>query len=141
MTTPLYMIGINQVKAYRAIQERVYKIIKQHDLDAASEWFIICHIYNFGPTQSKDLAKILGVEPPLIVSLTDSLAQKKFIKKSRNKIDQRVKTINITRKGKQLVPLVEKALSKELKKLLKGIESSDLKTYAKVLDSIIKNNA
>ena len=133
-----YFSGILQVKAYRVLQHNVSLEVKKFGLNP-TQWFILGQIKEQNGVRAVDIAALLRVEAPLITNLTDDLVDSGLIKKVADSGDKRAKLLELTPKGAKLIPQVEKSLQAKLNDLLKGINDSELKTYQKVLEAIVKN--
>ncbi len=135
---PTYFSGILQVKAYRILQHSVSKEVKKFGLNP-TQWFILGQIKEARKVRAADIASQLIVEAPLITSLTDDLVSKGLIDKVLDLTDKRVKLLQLTEKGEDLIPKIEARLQANLKNLLAGTTHSDLKAYHRVLKIIVKN--
>ena len=139
MKEPTYLSGITQVRAYRILQVRVGKVLKQFGLKP-THWFILGYINEPQEVTSATIAEYLKVEPPLITGLTEDLIKLGLIEKKVHPTDGRVKLLCMTDKGKKLVPQIELALEESINGLLYGTTPNDLRIYKKVLEVIITND-
>lgn len=138
MTEATYFSGVQQVKAYRVLQSNVSREVKKFGLNP-TQWFILGQISEEAKVRASDIASLLRVEAPLITSLTDDLVDKGLIDKVPDLIDKRVKNLQLTASGAKLVPQIESKLRESLTILLDGLSDQELKTYDKVLKTIVKN--
>jgi DNA-binding MarR family transcriptional regulator len=137
---PLYLSGVLEVKSYRIVQTLVSKTVKLHGISTATEWFILSHLYHHNSTRAADLAELLSVDPPHITTLAANLEAAGLLQRKAHRTDKRVKIIRLTRRGRDLVPRIEKALETVLDKLLEGVTDKDMNSYRKVLEIIVKNS-
>lgn len=133
------MIGILQVKAHRALQFYVSREVKKFGL-TPTQWFVLGQIDKSRQIRPADIAGLLKVEAPLITSLTDELQKKGLINKVPHPTDKRVKLLELTAKSRELIPIIEASLQTCLKDLIKGVSPAELRTYEKVLKTIVANS-
>ncbi len=133
------MNGITQVKAYRILQAQVAAVVRDYGLGSVSEWFVLSDVYHNKQVIAKDVAVLLDVEAPLITRLVNNLLYNDLVQISLHQTDKRIKYISPTRRAAELVPTVEAALEAVLGKTLTGIRQTELVSYQKVLETIIKN--
>ena len=134
-----YKASLIYTKSYRQLRNYVSELLMKHTLTNI-EWAIIGYLYeNKKGSSLNELSELLGVEPPFITTTIDKLQKREFVEKLASQLDQRVKIVQLSKKGKQKVLDVEKILSKEMEKILVGVSSEELLIHLKVLETIIRN--
>ncbi len=134
-----YKSAILQTRGYQTLREHVIQILDKYQLTTV-EWSTLGHLYNQPHLRFIDLSKLLGIEAPHVTTLIDQLESKKLVKRQNDPADRRAKQIVLTSQAQSLVPNVETELGLEMSKLLEGITPSEIQTYFKVLETIIKNS-
>lgn len=133
-----YNAGLVQGKAYRILSAHLTKALLAYGV-SIPEWKLLGQLADHGNLKLATLAELLSVEAPLVTALVDKLEKKAFVERANDPQDRRAKVISITPAGKQLVKQAESAVRASMKNLLKGVSLGELKTYMKVLSTIVKN--
>ncbi|MDQ3018708.1 MAG: MarR family transcriptional regulator, partial [bacterium] len=104
------------------------------------DWALIGLLYSSkSGLRLNQLAEDLGVESPFITERGQVLMDLGYVTIVPDKDDKRVKCMNLTPKGKQKVPTIEKDLIKRMKPLLKGASIKNIMGYRKTLEIIVAN--
>jgi MarR family transcriptional regulator for hemolysin len=139
MHTPTYLTAALFAKSYKALRDTVTRELSQHDLSTVA-WTLLGAVASApNGTRLVELADELGVRAPFVTTLTNDLVERGLIDRVAHQFDRRAKLLVLSRRGKQFVARVEGELEGELRKLLAGLTDEDLKTYQKVLETIIAN--
>lgn len=139
MNLQTYTTGTIQTRAYRVLRQHVVDVLAQYEL-TPTYWSMLGIIYESRDgIRQIDVADAMQVKPPLVTMMTRELLAKGLVASVVNQFDARAKLLTTTPAGKKQVKTVEAALSKMLDKLLFGVNDSDMKTYNKVLTTIIAN--
>lgn len=139
MNLQTYTTGTIQTRAYRVLRQHVVDVLAQYEL-TPTYWSMLGIIYESRDgIRQIDVADAMQVKPPLVTMMTRELLAKGLVASVVNQFDARAKLLTTTPAGKKQVKTVEAALSKMLDKLLYGVNDSDMKTYNKVLTTIIAN--
>jgi DNA-binding MarR family transcriptional regulator len=133
-----YSTGLLQGKAYRALNASLTKALHPYDL-SIPEWKLLGQLYDHGEFRLADLAERLNVEAPLVTALIDRLEKKVFVKRTNHPNDKRAKVITITKKGGDVITVIEPFVKVAMNKLLQGITREQLITYIRVLETIVNN--
>lgn len=139
MTAPTYMSGLLFTKAHRLVRERIYALLEMYDLTPPL-WSLFSMIQRSEEgIRSSNLAKELGVKPPMITMMADTLIEQGLIRRLPHHTDGRVKLLTTTSKGKKLSKEIENKLSGEIGYLMSGLTTQEVLTFQKVLTTIITN--
>ncbi|HLL60876.1 MAG TPA: MarR family transcriptional regulator [Candidatus Nitrosocosmicus sp.] len=134
-----FRLGLLQNKAFRNLKQWTSRMLAPYSL-SSSDWAILGLLFeNKEGMRILELAKEMGVEPPFVTVLIDSLEVKKLVICELDKKDKRAKTARLTKKGFELVPEIEKILKKGSQDLLKGVSKLELLAYFRVLQAIVRN--
>lgn len=85
-----------------------------------------------------ELAEILGVSMPRVVSLVNSLESKKLIEKLTDKEDKRKTIVNITRVGKELVLDKKEEAINKITRVIEKLDEEDVNQYIRLAKKIGK---
>jgi len=92
-----------------------------------------------GTLSQQEIANSCGLDKTNILRIIDSLSDNKIVKRVRKPDDRRAYLIQLTEKGKKILPEIHKSV-KELNGLaLKGLSERQVSSFYKTLD-IIHNN-
>lgn len=139
MNLPTYVAGNVQAKAYRVLREHVYGVLTKYDL-TPTYWSMLGIIIEARDgVRQAEIARLLHVKAPLVTNMAKELESLGLIKSVQNQFDARAKLLAVTPEGKKFAKTVEATLNHTLKKLLNGVTEQELKTYHKVLTTIIAN--
>lgn len=130
-----YNTGLLQAKAYRYLKQYISDVLRKYDLSSL-EWAMLGQLFDNEKMRAVDIAKRLGVEAPLVTNLVDTLEKKQLATRVSDSADRRAKHITLSDKGKALVPVIESHMKQKMKELLKGLRTSEILTYIKVLEQI-----
>lgn len=125
-----------QAKEYRMLRTFLNELLKGYDI-STTEWIIMGMLHERGGVRLADVAKSLDVEAPLITSLIEKLEKKEITSRKADPFDKRARLVALTKKGKLLIPKIEKELQKKLKQKFKDIPDKDYATYVKVQQRLI----
>jgi len=141
MNLPTYITGTIQTKSYAILRENVYVVLDKRDI-TPTYWAMLGVIF-----EAKDgirqaaVAKAMNVKPPLITIMVRQMEQRGIIQTVQNQFDARAKLLSVTPEGKRFMKDTESELNKQLTMLLVGLTESDMRTYQKVLLTIISNGS
>ena len=134
-----YNTGLVQTKAYRALKNRTDFLLKDHNISTVS-WAFLGSLYEHTlGMRSTELAEVLGVEPPFVTQIYQSLHKQGFVEMKIVPEDRRAKLIILTVMGRKFVEVTEKYLRKEMRVLLKDLSIKEILTYIKVISKIVEN--
>lgn len=140
MNLPTYITGNVHTRAHRLLRERVCDVLAQYELTPTYWSMLGAVIQCQDGIRQVEIARMLHVKAPLITAMSQQLETKGLIQSVRNQFDARAKLLAITPEGKKFAKSVDAALTLELQMLLKGLTDSELRTYNKVLTTIIAND-
>ncbi|MBK3777503.1 MarR family transcriptional regulator [Azospirillum sp. YIM DDC1] len=105
--------------------------LRPYDL-GSTQWYVLWHLANFGPTVQRDLGRTLELERATLSGIVATLVRKNLVEQTSNGEDQRQRVLTLTVAGE--------ALWRELPDLsfiheaaFGGIDEADLATTVRVL--------
>lgn len=133
-----YISGVIHGKAHRVVMSHVSNVLLPYNL-SAPEWKLLGMLAENGGVKLAKLAELLGVEAPLVTSLVDSLEKKNLVRRKNDPQDKRAKIIEATKKALIMLEDIEPKILAKAGILFDGVSQDDLRTYLRVLDTIVKN--
>ncbi|MCV7037499.1 winged helix DNA-binding protein [Mycolicibacterium moriokaense] len=98
----------------------------------ATQWYVLYHLVNDGPTRQRDLQRILQVERATLSAVAITLVRKQLVEQIPDSIDQRQKLLRITEIGEALWRDLPD-LSRIHSVAFDGIDAHDIETAIRVL--------
>lgn len=87
---------------------------------------------------SSELAEVLNVSLPRVVSLINSLEAKNLVEKLTDKEDKRKTIVNITDIGKELVLIKKEEAINKITKVIEKLDEEDINQYIRLAKKIGK---
>lgn len=139
MNLPTYITGTVQTQAYSLLREHVYSVLSQYELTPTYWSMLGVIIQAKDGVRQAEVAQVMRVKAPLITVMARQMEQRGIIQSVQNQFDARAKLLAVTPEGKKFIKTVETALHQALDQLLSGLSEADMRTYHKVLTTIISN--
>jgi DNA-binding MarR family transcriptional regulator len=76
-------------------------LLRPYDL-GATQWYVLHHLVNGGPTKQRDMVNILQVERATLSAIVGVLVRKGLVEQVPDSVDQRQKLLRLTAAGKRL---------------------------------------
>ena len=136
----IHVSGILQWQSYRVLEEHLDRGLIQQKL-SAPEWKTLGVIYDAcsDGIRSLHISKMLGVKPPLVTRILESLETKKLVSINAVKEDGRVRMVRMTKKGEETFLKASECVEEAMKRVLHGVSPSEMKVYKIVLLKILEN--
>jgi DNA-binding MarR family transcriptional regulator len=97
------------------------------------QFWVLTHLGESGDHACGPLASRLGVTPPSITVIVDSLVESGFVRRTRSTEDRRVVRTELTTKGSELLEGVWKELEREVGRRIQELSAQDVRSAARVL--------
>lgn len=137
MTT--YATAAMQVITYKKLQSRINSVLKQYGLNM-TQWIILGRLKEKqSGLRTTDLARFMHVEVPLVTMVSQPLMGRGLIDSSKVSHDKRAKLLRLTDRANELMEAVEGRLQGQLQDLMGNISSQELRTYFKVLQTMMQS--
>lgn len=124
-------VGAWAKRCYFAGRALMDATLRPYDL-GSTQWYVLWHLANFGPTVQRDLGQALELERATLSGVVATLVRKDLVSQAANDGDQRQRLLKLTASGE--------ALWRELPDLsfiheaaFGGIDDADLATAIHVL--------
>lgn len=133
-----YDIGLIQAKGYRVLKQLSASVLKPEGLTTLER--AIMGILRRAKTgvRASEIAKELGVQPPLVSRIIVRMEKNKWIHVSLGE-DRRERVITLTEKSKRDMVRIEKLVRAAMRPMLVGIATRDLVGYLRTLASLSEN--
>lgn len=133
-----YGTGLLQGKAYSRLNDKLTQSLIPFGI-SIPEWKLLGQLHEHGKMRLAELADKLSYDPPMVTKLAKKLEKKGLSKRVADAKDERAKVISITAKGNTLVKNIEPEVKRAMRIILKGITPDELRSYLKVLSTIVQN--
>ena len=131
-----YMLG----RSLRVFKNQLIAEFRKKEIELTFEQFVILHLLNSNTDLiQRDLACHLQKDKSIIVRQINCLLENKFVVRTKNKDDKRVKNLILTKKGFEKLNQMKEIASELSKKLLTGVTETDLEIFRNVLAKIQEN--
>lgn len=139
MHIPTYLTGAIFAKSHKVLRDTVTRKLDRYDLSPTAWSFLGAVAHSPNGIRLVELAERLAVKAPFVTAMGNDLVERGLVERVQHQFDRRAKLLILTKKGRQFVADVEADVATELKKLLGGLTEAELRTYQKVLETIIAN--
>ncbi|RZI42895.1 MarR family transcriptional regulator [Herbaspirillum sp. HC18] len=135
--TPSDMAALQKLRiVIRAAQRHSMRVEKQCGVTGAQLW-VLKEVHESPGLRVGDISARMAIHQTTTSNLVDSLAKKGLVTKSRDQNDQRVVTLQLTKKGAKVLtyaPTPERGL---LPDSLRKLDSKDLRSLNKGLQALL----
>ena len=126
-----------------AVLSKIYygaftNMLEQPDLDKYFTVLLMIEHLKDRCTQ-QCLANMGQIDKAQITHILDELTSKQYVVKTQNPRDRREYLIELTPKGKAMIPKIEAVMQELLEVAMKDVSEEDRKTFLRVLDTSHKN--
>lgn len=126
-------VGTWAKRCYFAGRALMDATLRPYDL-GSTQWYVLWHLTNFGPTVQRDLGRALELERATLSGIVATLVRKDLIDQSSSGEDQRQRLLTLTTAGETLWRELPD-LSFIYETAFGGIDEADLATTIRVLQS------
>ncbi len=107
----------------------------------ASQWPILKLCYSGKFDTPSDLVRVLPVDAPAVTRLLDRLEAKGLICREPNPNDRRSVRVELTKRGRALVPKLRPLIEKNNSKFLQGLSKTELSLISSLFPKLLRNAA
>ena len=131
-----YMLG----RSLRVFKNRLISEFRKKEIELTFEQFVILHLLSSNTDLiQRDLASHLQKDKSIIVRQINCLLENKFVVRTKNKDDKRVKNLILTTKGIEILNQMKEIATEVSKNMLTGVPPNDLEIFQNVLKKIQEN--
>ncbi|PCI39224.1 MAG: MarR family transcriptional regulator [Rhodospirillaceae bacterium] len=113
--------------------------LKETGLSQSRLNILLCLSHHGEGVAQKDIAEHIGVKPPTIGRLLDSLEEMRLVTRPRSPDDRRVRTVYLTPAARSYCMQAEKISAKLRHKALSGLTSDSLEDCLAVFNEVLIN--
>jgi MarR family transcriptional regulator for hemolysin len=137
-SSPSFLADLSNVS--RKLRTLFDARIKQEGLTLTRARLLLQLAREDGTTQ-RELAEMLEIEPPSVVTLIDALEKKGFLRREMVKEDRRSRRIFLTDKARHQTDQIQRYADQMSQQVLADITEADLAGAARVLQQLTRNIA
>ena len=122
-------------KSYHlAARTMIESILRQYDL-GPTQWYVLHHLVNLGPTKQRDLGQMLKLERATLSGIVATLVRKGLVEQIPDATDQRQRVLHITAAGTQLWEEIPDPIAQTSAVAFDGADSEELAVALRVLQT------
>ena len=103
------------------------------------QWIVLGPIWKQKSISQKEIAEYCGKDKMSVTKIIDTLEKKNLLVRYSDQIDQRIKRVVLSNKGKDLMKNVMPVIEQTRNEVLSGIKSKEVETFKIVLKKIYNN--
>lgn len=131
--------GYLLLRSYNVMSESLQNQFDEYGV-TVSQWPLLYILYQGKENTPAELAEYMKLNRSAITRLLDRLDKKQLIRRTTSTHDKRSVVINLTNKGKKIVPALA-AISRETNnRFLKGLSKSEIQQFDEILRKIQANS-
>jgi|SRR5690606_9826873 len=100
---------------------------------------VLLALDRFGPMTQRQLVEWLGIEPPTLSSIAGKLEAGGFIVRSPSPQDRRATIVELTEKGRDLLPAIREVMAELAELSLEGIDEETAQVMMRGMLQAIRN--
>ena len=133
-------IGMLMSQVDRLCTKKFVQNARKFGMDISQDqWIVIGPIWKQKGISQKEIAEYCGKDKTSITKIIDTLEKKNLLVRYSDQIDQRIKRVVLSNKGKDLMKNVMPVIEQHRNDLLEGIKSREIETFKVVLKKIYNN--
>mgnify|MGYP005698026189 FL=1 len=133
-------IGMLMSQVDRLCTKKFVQNARKFGMDISQDqWIVIGPIWKQKGISQKEIAEYCGKDKTSVTKIIDTLEKKNLLVRYSDQIDQRIKRVVLSNKGKDLMKNVMPVIEQHRNDLLEGIKSREIETFKVVLKKIYNN--
>jgi len=133
-------IGMLMSQVDRLCTKRFVQNSHKAGLDISQDqWMVLGPIWKNKAISQKEIAEYCGKDKTSVTKIIDTLEKKNLLVRYSDQIDQRIKRVVLSNKGKDLMKNVMPVIEQTRNEVLSGINSKEVETFKIVLKKIYNN--
>ncbi|THG30221.1 MarR family transcriptional regulator [Naasia lichenicola] len=113
-------------------------VLREHDL-GSTQWYVLYHLANAGPTMQRDLGRILKIERATLSGVVTTLVRKGLVDQTPDAVDQRQRVLRLSTAGEELWKELPDPVAVVQEISFEGADDADLATAVRVLQAATRN--
>lgn len=131
-------LGRNVNVAAKALRQAGERLLSKHGSNLA-DWIALRCLEAHPGCSQRELAEVLGVEGATMTHHLDRMEKSGLIQRKKDPDDRRVTRVTMSSRGKRTMQRLEPVMAESNARLVRGVSTSDLATFERVLGRIVKN--
>jgi MarR family transcriptional regulator, lower aerobic nicotinate degradation pathway regulator len=132
-----HSVGAWTKRCYMAGRAVMDAALRPYDL-GSTQWYVLWHLANFGPSVQRDLSRKLELERATLSGVVTTLVRKGLVEQAADDADQRQRLLTLTEAGQNLWQRLPD-LSFIREAAFGSIDASDLAVTIRVLRTATEN--
>ena len=133
-------IGMLMSQVDRLCTKKFVQNARKFGMDISQDqWMVIGPIWKQKGISQKEIAEYCGKDKTSVTKIIDTLEKKNLLVRYSDQIDQRIKRVVLSNKGKDVMKNVMPVIEQHRNDLLEGIKSKEIETFKIVLKKIHNN--
>jgi len=133
-------IGMLMSQVDRLCTKKFVQNARKFGMDISQDqWMVIGPIWKQKGISQKEIAEYCGKDKTSVTKIIDTLEKKNLLVRYSDQIDQRIKRVVLSNKGKDLMKNVMPVIEQTRNEVLSGINSKEVETFKIVLKKIYNN--
>ena len=133
-------IGMLMSQVDRLCTKKFVQNARKFGMDISQDqWMVIGPIWKQKGISQKEIAEYCGKDKTSVTKIIDTLEKKNLLVRYSDQIDQRIKRVVLSNKGKDLMKNVMPVIEQPRNEVLSGINSEEVETFKIVLKKIYNN--
>ena len=133
-------IGMLMSQVDRLCTKKFVQNARKFGMDISQDqWMVIGPIWKQKGISQKEIAEYCGKDKTGVTKIIDTLEKKNLLVRYSDQIDQRIKRVVLSNKGKDLMKNVMPVIEQHRNDLLEGIKSKEIEIFKIVLKKIHNN--
>ena len=133
-------IGMLMSQVDRLCTKKFVQNARKFGMDISQDqWMVIGPIWKQKGISQKEIAEYCGKDKTSVTKIIDTLEKKNLLVRYSDQIDQRIKRVVLSNKGKDLMKNVMPVIEQTRNEVLSGINSEEVETFKIVLKKIYNN--
>lgn len=133
-------LGFLLNKGTQALHKEINRKFNASNFDITFEQgTILFFLFHCTAKSQNEIAEKTYKDKVSVKKLIDNLEKKELVYRTVDDADKRVKRVDLTEKGKKLIPELKSVSQEALDEAFTGVNPNDLQVFKKVLSEIVKN--
>ncbi|MBL8219590.1 MAG: MarR family transcriptional regulator [Bryobacterales bacterium] len=107
---------------------------------SVAEWVMLCRLRERPGITPKELAEALGMTPGAVSKVIDKLEAKQWIRSARNREDQRVRMLTLTRQGTVALPRLAEIAGGNDQQFFDCLNAGEKATLRRLLEKLAEHH-
>jgi DNA-binding MarR family transcriptional regulator len=118
----------------------MYRAFREHEVEITPEqWMVLVTLWQRGPSSQRAIAERVDRDAPTMSRIIDSMSRAGLVERRPDSADGRSVQIALTRRAKDLKPILVPVVEKLVADLEAGVPAADLEVTRRTLMRLVEN--